>query len=388
MLKDMGCALLGVLAGVVTGVIPGLHVNTISFFILLSSTTNTGLIFFTIGMLVSHNFFDFLPSIFLSAPEEATSLSVSVGKKWLLKGKGWEAIKIANLGGLCSLLISVLLSPLLLLFIPFLYNNFSYLTGVILAGVSLHLLLKEKNFWKAVTVFVMAGTLGFITLRTHLLPHPLMALLTGLFGMSSLLESLKEKTVIPKQIRVYGNELTKKELMTGSLKGSLSSILLGFIPAIGPSQASLLVDDTRKSDEELLVGLGGVNTSDIILSLIALFTIGKARSGALKVLQDKFVFENIFFFYLMIACFVSAIASFILIKLIGPWFVKFFEKMNYQKLCSAMLVFLCILILAFNGWEGLIVSITGALIGFYAKGVRKSQLMSALMVPTLFYFFF
>lgn len=380
--------MVGVLAGIITGVLPGLHANTISFFILLSDYNDLNILFFTVGMLVSHNFFDFLPSIFLSAPEEGTSLSVSVGKKWLLKGKGWEAIRITSIGCLTSLILSALLSPALILFLPWLHNNFHQITGLLLGAISLHLLLREKKFWRALTIFLLAGVLGFITLKNYLIPHPLMALLTGLFGMSSLIESIKNKARIPEQIKVYGNELTRKELITGSLKGSLSSIILGFVPAIGPSQASLLVDDSQKSDEELLAGLGGVNTSDIVMSVIAMLSINKARSGALEVVQQKIVLSPDLLTSLMFSCLVAGVASFCLLRLIGPRFTKALRKINYQKTCVITLVMLCVIITLFNGWAGLLIAGCGALIGLLAKNVRKSQLMGALIMPTLHFFFF
>ena len=78
-----GCCL-----GLVTGLTPGLHVNTVCL-IGLSLYHKLGLneIQFGVAMVamaVTHTFLDFIPAIFIGVPEECTALSVLPTHKLLL----------------------------------------------------------------------------------------------------------------------------------------------------------------------------------------------------------------------------------------------------------------------------------------------------------------
>ena len=89
--------ILGCIAGVFTGLIPGIHMNTVSLSLIYLMPKNTELIYFIIAMSVVHTFVDFIPSILFGAPEAENFLSILPGHKMLLEGKGLEAIKITVL---------------------------------------------------------------------------------------------------------------------------------------------------------------------------------------------------------------------------------------------------------------------------------------------------
>ena len=89
--------LLGIFVGTIAGLLPGIHVNLISVFLLsiltffLNFVEPIVLIVFIVAMTISDTFVSFIPSIFLGAPDEDTTLSVLPGHELLLKGKGYEA---------------------------------------------------------------------------------------------------------------------------------------------------------------------------------------------------------------------------------------------------------------------------------------------------------
>ncbi|MEW5759775.1 MAG: tripartite tricarboxylate transporter permease, partial [Candidatus Thermoplasmatota archaeon] len=86
-------SLIGVFIGAITGIIPGLHVNNISFIILASYPTIAGgLILFgsditilvcvlLMSILIMHTFINFVPAVFLGAPEGEMALSVLPGHR-------------------------------------------------------------------------------------------------------------------------------------------------------------------------------------------------------------------------------------------------------------------------------------------------------------------
>ena len=103
--------ILGITAGTITGLIPGIHVNLISIILISLSPTLLGytnvlvLSCFIIGMAVTHSFLDSIPSIFLGAPDSDNVLIVLPGHKLLLEGKGYEAVKLTIVGSLICLIL-------------------------------------------------------------------------------------------------------------------------------------------------------------------------------------------------------------------------------------------------------------------------------------------
>ena len=116
--------IIGVSAGTLTGLFPGLHVNLVSVFLLsisptlLKITSPISLVVFIVAMAITHSFLDFIPSIFLGAPDEDSFLSILPGHELLKKGRGYEAVILALFGSLTALPIILLFIPLFIFFLP------------------------------------------------------------------------------------------------------------------------------------------------------------------------------------------------------------------------------------------------------------------------------
>lgn len=121
-------ALLGTAAGVATGLTPGLHVNTVAALVLAfqapllllagslfswASPAPQDLVLLAgalvVGNVVAHTFLDYVPAIFLGAPEPETALSVLPGHRMLLKGRGLEAIHLSAWGSLVAAFLGLAL---------------------------------------------------------------------------------------------------------------------------------------------------------------------------------------------------------------------------------------------------------------------------------------
>src|SRR3989344_2833392 len=109
---------IGILIGIITGLTPGIHVNLVAATLialspfLLQHLEPLSLAVFIIALAVTHSFLDTIPSIYLGAPENENALAVLPGQKMLLKGEGYQAVKITILGTYTGLLIAVCLIPL------------------------------------------------------------------------------------------------------------------------------------------------------------------------------------------------------------------------------------------------------------------------------------
>lgn len=121
-------AFLGTAAGVATGLTPGLHVNTVAALILTfqapllvfagtffawASPTPQDLALLAaalvVGNVVAHTFLDYIPAIFLGAPEAETALSVLPGHRMLLRGRGLDAIHLSAWGSLMAAFLAIAL---------------------------------------------------------------------------------------------------------------------------------------------------------------------------------------------------------------------------------------------------------------------------------------
>ena len=197
--------LIGTIAGTFTGLVPGIHINLVGAIIvslsisILAEIPPIYLVTFIVSMSITHVFVDFIPSIFLGAPEDGTELSVLPGHEMLKKGLGFQAVKLASLGCLYGIFIFLLLAFPLSFITKSIYNFglANNLIPFLLIGISINLIFVEKS-WKrkllSLAVFMISGILGLTVLNMGM-KEPLLPLLSGLFGTSSLIIAIKSKTV-------------------------------------------------------------------------------------------------------------------------------------------------------------------------------------------------
>tara|TARA_Y100000031_G_scaffold109307_1_gene120295 strand:- start:17 stop:802 length:786 start_codon:yes stop_codon:yes gene_type:complete len=235
---------IGILCGIITGLIPGIHVNLIATLLiaslptLLKLTDPLSLSFFLISLSITHSFLDSIPSIYLGAPDASQALGVLPGHRYLINGKGFHAVKLTLIGSLGAIIISIttliLFSPLILFIVPFLQTYTLYL----LILVVIWMILSDNNPLIAIIIFTLAGTLGVIVLNSSL-SNPLFPMLSGLFGTSTLLYSLKENTTLPEQIISKKIPLNYKLTIHVLAAGAIAGLTTAILPGVGAGIAAL-----------------------------------------------------------------------------------------------------------------------------------------------------
>ncbi len=393
--------ILGILAGTITGLIPGIHINLIAIMLLgfsaafLNFVSPLTIIIFITAMAITHTFVDFIPSIFLGAPDEDSVLSVLPGHKLLLKGRAYYAIIFTLYGSLTALLIILLFTPIFIYLLPIAYKYILRIMPIILILASGYLISLEKNkkLW-ALILFLLAGFLGMASLNLNL-KEPLLPLLTGLFGASNLIISIKQKIKIPKQkiAKLKKIKLRKKSLAKTSLASIIASPFTAFLPGLGASQAAVIGSQvTGDLDQrEFLFLLGAINTIVMGLSFIGLYSIQKARTGAavaISKLIPELTLTNLF--YIIGTILIAGIISFFITILIAKLTAKHIHKFNYSKLSIIILTILVIITIYFTGILGLLIFIISAALGISAilLGIRRMHLMGALLIPTILFYLF
>ncbi len=383
--------LLGITIGIITGIIPGLHPNTVFVMIIsllpLINLPIQCMLVFVVSLAITNTFTDFLPSIIFGAPEPSTSLSVLPGHRMLLSGRGYEALFLTVVGGLSASIVITLVLPLITYLVPLLYNNIHNYIHIILAIIVLWMVLIEKGADKiyAFFIFVFSGVVGIITLGVS--DSVLFPSLSGLFGLSTIIIGLMGRTVIPPQ-EITDNVVC--DYKKGTIASILSGMLVGILPGIGSTQAGIITSQLFKGKiKEFLMALGGINTANIIYTIIVFYSLGKIRSGsawALSQISTKISFNDMILVILTII--VASCLSSILTLSIGKRIIGKVDKFPY-KLISVLIV-ACILLftITLSGVFGIVVLFTCTFLGIFTilLGINRTHLMGFLILPTILYF--
>jgi len=388
--------LFGCVIGTVTGLLPGLHTNTVAILVfgvsgvLLQKFDFMLIGVFLISMVVVHSFVDYIPSIFLGAPESSTALSVLPGHKMLSEGKGFEALKSTIVGGISAFMITLLLLPLLIKIVGIVGEHISFLAGPILLILVVYFILLEvenlKIIW-ATILYSLAGVLGLVVLGGLHISQPLFPMLSGLFGVSILISSMNSRVKIPKQTVTYETNVFSLSNILDGLKALLAGGFMGLLPTLGPSQAAVLAQGFSgfKRPDRFLVVLGGINTVDTLFTLTTLYVIGKARSGVLVVIQ-RFVDLNLQDYLILVVTAFSALgfAVYITIKT-GRFFANWVDRFPYTFISLIIIILVSTMVWIFSGKLGLLVLVVAAAIGLLSQlvGVRKIHAMACLSLPVI-----
>lgn len=408
------CIALGFFLGVFSGLVPGLHLNNFAAMLLALSPqlmaqglTPYQAASIILAASISQTFFDAIPAIFLGAPDSEAALTVLPGQRLMLEGRGIEAVRLSAFGSACSVVMAMLLVyPISWIFSSY-YDYLTKYVGVVLLLIALLMIKSEHGpqiegqgslvhlKYKAIAalLFLTSGVLGIFAFDHEeilasplgLEPQVLLPLLSGIFGASSLIMSLSTNSEIPEQketkIKVPLSALARA-VVTGCLGGSV----VAWIPGVSPTVAAITARlGSPSSAEEFLVSIAGVNTANALFSLVALYVIGKPRSGAAAAIQQLMNLEQNTLAQMMIMILVVAIASYIAAIASAQAAARIISRLNYRLLCVGVLGFLTAMTLAFAGLFGLFIFFLSIVVGLVAPvaGIRKTHAMGVLMLPLI-----
>ena len=393
----LAALVLGVNAGIITGLFPGVHVNMVSVLLisfsplLLTITSPIVLAVFIISLAITHTFLDTIPSIYLGAPDEGQALNALPGHRLLLQGLGHNAVIYTLIGSFGSLLLSVILFPLFILSMDKLSALVSNIIGYLLIVIMAYMIFREKGKWlKSLVVFLLAGTLGILIFSVPNLHQPLFPLLSGLFGFSILVESLRQKSTIPVQ-KESPLTISKKNMLKSISAASGVGFLAAFLPGFGSSQAAIISTNVVGDigDEGFLSLVGGINTANMLISIAAAYVLQKARNGAIVTVLE--LLGGVGFNEMMLFIGVSLVAgglATLLTLYLSKVFSKYIVKVNYTAIIIGILVFITSLVFFFDGFIGLIILFTATAIGLITSffKVGKNHLMGCLILPVILFF--
>lgn len=376
----------GTILGIISGLIPGIHPNLISTLtiLILPNMQNTNLIMIitTLAtMLTTFVFISILPSLLLGIPDPDKTELIRPLQKTILEGKAYKIIKQISLTLFLTTVILILLLPVLIYLIN-LSKELAKFIPIVLIALTLYGLKEEKNRFLALSIIFLSGVLGITIFSIAELKDPLLPLLSGLFGLSSIITSLQEKIIFKKQ------HFTNKTEISPEIKNAVIYLpfisICSFIPAISSTQLCSIL---KSKSYIIKVVIFTLATS--LLSFATVYTIQKARTGvAAASLQIIPEINKINIIILIITILISSALSSILLIEISKMILKNLNKINIKLISIVVIIIIIALTIIISGIYGLITLILAASLGILTKKLELNMtyLMSALVIPTLFYF--
>ena len=400
---------IGILIGTTTGIIPGIHVNTAGAILfassgaLLTQVSPEFLCVLMVSMSIAHALIEFVPSMLLGVPQEGTATSILPGHRMVLEGRAKEVIRIVSVGGFGAIIVTIIMLPLFSIAIPILHDTIKPYTWMILLVASVYLTYSLtanfRDFLWSMLLFILSGILGWILFQTPITSGvTLMCTFSGLFGISTILFSLNDSSTLPHQNPFYELNIDYNKFKS-IFAGGITGAILGFLPGFGPAQGTVIaqaVSGTNDNNDDdtvnFLLATSGLNISDCLFSLMAIYIIGNPRSG-IAVYMSYLISEMnmnhliIFIFASLLAVSVSLAVS---LKL-GDSFSRLMGMVDYKKLSiGVILLQILILYIFIVYYKAPIAYMTIALITSTALGmlphyigVGKSHLMGVLIIPAI-----
>jgi len=390
---------IGILLGTISGVIPGVHANTLagvllSFQVVLLTLFGplvlAGAMF---AALITHTFVDAVPSTFLGIPDADTSLAVLPAHALCLEGNGEEAVRIAALGSACAMVIAVPLSVVCFFLLPALQPYFDWWIGILLvASVGYLIVTSECPAW-GLTLFLVSGILGIFALHYaflswHTLPGGgaiLMPLLTGLFGISVLITA--SQGMLPEQ-HFRGIRMEGRIIMKYSLLGTIAGVAVGWLPGLSTASANGVLASLIGYDKDrraYILATNAANTANAFIGLAALFALSRMRNGVMVALSEiplPTMSE------MTVVGVLAAVAGYIITIALSRTAGRF-NGIDGKLLNHSVIAFVIVLSIILTGPFGVAVLILATALGLvhWLVNVPRVYCMGVIMVPVMLFSF-
>lgn len=405
-------SLIGCTMGLFSGLVPGIHVNTLATILLISlpplQETLSGIIsseYVPVAICstimsasVVHSYVDFVPSVYIGAPDAEDAISVLPGHRLLLAGEGMRAVRAAAIGSLIGCSSAVLLAiPLQAVMSMGGSDLFNGMTKSVLIFVSGILLLNEwrkGHAFYGTAAFVLSGTLGYAVME---LPIPytgllgegtlLMPMLTGLFGLPVMLEA-DTGGRIPAQKDAGKDPVGVIPGLKGVIMGTIAGWFPGITSTVGATVSATLMPD--RTPERFISTVASIGTVTTVLSLVTLSVTGGGRSGTVivigTILGDSiggFASEPLVM--MLVSAAIASLVGYHLTIMSGRAMTSFLERMDMTRINKLVIAFLVGMTTLSTGFWGLVVLGVALAIGFIpvSNDMGKTVLCGCLILPSL-----
>ena len=335
-----------------------------------------------IALLPAHMALSYIPSIFFGVPDPSAVMVMLPGQRMVREGEGLLALKAALASCLLATLVCVMLFWLTLDIYPIIYPALRPYMGYILLAFSLIFISRSRNPVMSGLVFAISGILGEYSLNSPV-PDPFLPLFCGLFAIAAI--ASYKSSAIPEQ--------KDRPLGIGIVGFIGIGILLGFfadlIPGVGsPSQVATFATMVFPLETiGYIATVSSISVSQTIFSLSTSSSIGKSRIGGTAILSGHIVIgDNLL---MLLALFMAGMALAVLAVYFIRKKVAKVAGLDFSKMNLVLAAYLFCLTALIDGAGGILILALASVLGWATikLGVERTNLMGAIIVPTLFLLF-
>lgn len=387
---------LGIALGTCSGLVPGLHANNFALFLASVAPVMPGPPLYVGCAMISagvvHTFLDAIPALAIGVPDAEMAVAALPGHRLVLEGRGREALHLSAVGSIIAVFLAIPLAiPITIAMVrwyPVLQQHMPLVLGTITAV----LILTEPDR-RAIAGGVVAFLLsaGFGWLIVDLEPAApldgggvLAPLFAGLFGSPVIVDAMQGGGV-PPQIDA-AITVPRRAVVIPASAGSAAGAIVGYLPGVSSAIAAvvaLLFTPTDDPDRSFIVATSGVDTSNSIFAIFALVALGTPRTGVMVAVDDAGVPLNLPVMVMSVA--VAAAVAFVLVVLVGRWYLEALGRLDYTYVCGGILCLLVGLSFLFAGPIGIAIFAISSAIGFIPVrlGAKRVHLMGCLIGPIM-----
>lgn len=373
----------GLAAGLFTGLLPGLHPNTLASIIAYMPVSDEAKAFLIVGMAAANLITAFITAIFFGIPDESTVVTVLPAHRMTLAGRGLTALRIVLFSAVSSAILSFLLFIPSLEAFTIIYPALKDLLKYIVLFLSALMVARSRNPPAAFAIFITAGLLGLCSLNFGL-ADPFMPLFSGMFAVASLLSISKAK--IPAQKK---EERMENKIVQYILLGVFLGFFADLLPAISsPAQvASLATAFIPIETVGYLAMITAIGVSQSFFSFSTLVSIDKSRVGTTAWLSKFADISSQPLFFAVLFLFGILLVSLLLYALRSR--ITSLVVLNSRALGVILIIYLVAICFIINGFFGLLIMLLSSILGYLAllTDVERTNLMGAVIVPTLLLLF-
>lgn len=281
--------LLGIIAGVIFGIIPGagpfLAIATLYPLLVLGDVTS--IITFYVCLLITSNYMNSITGILYGIPgDAAAAVTAHHGHKLLREGKGHMAVSNNAISSSIGSLFAV---GLFIIFLPNIYSIFKFYNStiqvvIITIAILLLMVFSKQAIWKTIVLFLLGAVLakiGFDNL-THktwgtfgvdylTLGIPFSAIMIGLYIFPEVLKFQNLEFQNIKKVTKFGYSLNS---LPSTFIGSFIGFWCGLVPGVTNILGGYLSASFAKKDINKIAASESANNSGALSSLLPLIVLG------------------------------------------------------------------------------------------------------------------
>ncbi len=289
-----------------------------------------------------------------------------------MKGDGIKAFRATAISGFLSSLLFVL-------FLPLAYSILRSRLVVLVLVVLVFSLVLFSSRSIGVSIGLALASAGLFYLFDGYLSSTAMfvAFFSGLFGIPTLINAFVSDSRIPEQV-----DGIPRVRISFAFLASFLGLIAGLLPGITSSMTGLVADlKTEMEDMARVFLLGGINTVYLLSSFLAIWIIGRPRSGVAIALEGHGI-------TLIPALFVAVSFSFLLAWFIGPWIARIYARLVNRATNLVVMTIVSGIVISQGGYAFLLFLASSSLgiIAYYLR-IRRTVCMSFIILPVILNYF-